>query len=670
MILLGFESVEENGVVAYPDHANPHQYWYIPANIHLAQRDGNVIFTLIKYRPDPQKPGTSGGGFLTCEVNLSLDEDLKNRLKNKILHTFRNKGVTRDNLTLSPVLYDLGKVGVSALNVSQNNIWTASSPSLSGNNTAILSLTLDQNQATSLDAAYKDEGKPVGVSYQLEFTAMRPALDVEVTADYKAIKNAFQTKFSASIPLDQAGITRFGVDFESQFQKLREQNHLKIKVLDYYTDTYNNEREKWALDFVKEQLLRDFFVRKLNDMPDFPAAGSSKSEELMNKLANNMAAQNQANAAVPGAPSAPLLSPLELGSLQFRYNHQDEARTFKFLYNESKVVKQFNFPQSFFGTLLKNVYKDEPYFIEIDLNDPFFQTIDISVQAPLNSYGDIGLTSAQVVLKYDGDQRDFNFDSQKPGEQKGRFNVNQAVGTAYQYQVQYNFQSKNASGWSGSASYKDPEWHTTEVRTLTLMPHQQITFLNVAVSLEDGFEWNGINATKVHLTPVDSQETETLTFTKNNSATQRWKIRVLKPNENYYNYRVEYVMDNKSILPAKTKSETNASILLVPEPPNILKVTLRPSGIDWNVVAAVEVKLRYEDLVNGINQSSKAFLFDSEANQPKSWSVQLTNPDATQYKWQAMYYMNDGSEKAHPAGGTWEERSGSQVFLNSFVPKS
>jgi hypothetical protein len=338
------------------------------------------------------------------------------------------------------------------------------------------------------------------------------------------------------------------------------------------------------------------------------------------------------------------------------------------LYNESKVVKQFNFPQSFFGTLLKNVSKDKPYFIEIDLNDPFFKTIDISVQAPLDSYGDIELTSAQVVLKYDGDQRDFYFDSQKTGEQKAKFNVNQAVGTAYQYQVQYNFKSKNASGWSGSASYKDSEWHTTEARTLTLLPQEQITFLNVAVSLKDGFEWNGINATKVDLTPVDSKETETLMFTKNNSATQRWKMRVLKPDASYYTYRVEYVIDGNSIMAGETKT-INASSLLVSDPPNTLKVSLRPMGIDWNVVTVVEVNLKYEDPVNGINNSSNAFVFESQTN-TEYWSVRLANPNATKYKWKATYYMKDGSEKAHPTGGAWEERSGSVVLLKNYVPKS
>lgn len=657
MILLGFDSIEVDGVVAYPDHANPHQYWYLPANVHLATRDGEAIFTLIKYRPDAQQAGASGGGFLTCEVNLSLNQSLKSRLESKILSAFKDKGVTRDNLNLSPVLYDSGKVGVTALDVDQADIWTATSPSLSGNNTAILSLTLNQNQATLLDEAYKNEGKPVGVAYGLEFTAMRPALDVEVIADYKAIYQRFQAKFETQIPLTEDWSKRFKLDFETQLQWLQENQHLEIKVLNMAPDDPEiAKRKEWALEYVTAQLLRDFFVRKLHDMPMFPTPQSSLAEKLIDKLLM---------AWFFGAK----MFPLQVGSLKLGYYRQETQRTFKFRYTESKAIKQIHAPQSFFGTLLKYVPKKNPYYQEIDLDDPFFKTIDIVVQAPLDTYGDIGLTSAQITLKYDGDQRDFSFDSQKPNEQTAKFNMNKALDTAYQYQVQYYFESKSASGWDGPVSYTDSHWHTTEDRTLTLIPQEQMTFLNVAVNMEDGFDWNGIQATKVYLSHADTEQTETLTFTKSQSAAQQWKLRVPQPDADYYTYRVEYVMDGSKSVTGETGT-TNASSLFVSDPPNTLKVRIMTSGIDWDAVAAIEVDLKYEDSANGINVSSDPFVFDSENKQSLSWSVRLVNPDARSYKWKAIYYTMDGSEINYPAGEDWEERTGSILLLKNYVPQS
>ncbi|MCU0542319.1 MAG: hypothetical protein MUE44_09020 [Oscillatoriaceae cyanobacterium Prado104] len=656
MILLGFESLEVDSVVVYPDHANPYQYWYLPSNIDLAQRAGTMIFTLIKYRPDAKKAGVKGGGFLTCEVNLSLPQLIEEHLKNEILAKFKSKGVTSESLILSPVLYDTGKVAVTALNVDLTNIWTATSPSLSGDNTAILSLTLDQNQATLLDEAYKDEGKPVGIAYELEFTAMRPALDVEVFADYQAIYRRFQAKFDYNIPLTEDGLQKFKLVLETQLQWLQENKSLEIKLLNLSpNDPEIEKRKAWALEYVTAQLLRDFFVRKLDDMPIFPDPKTSDAQKLIDQLARLY---------FLGAKS--LIKPR--GSLQLGYYRQEEQKTFNFRYTESKVIKQFHTPQSFFGTLLKDVPKEKPYYQQIDLDDPFFKEIEILVQAPLGSYGDIGLISAQLILRYSNDQRDLSFDTQKPGEQRVKFNMSKALDTAYQYQVQYYFASKSASGWNGSVSYQDSDWHTTEDRTLLLMPHEQMTFLNVAVSLKDGFDWNGIKATKVYLTPADTKDTETLMFTQSNSAMQRWKVRLPKPNVNNYTYKVEYVMDDNQPMLGETGT-INASTLLISAPPT-LKVSLRTNGIDWTVVDAVEVDLKYEDREHEIDKS-EAFVFDSQENLPSSWSVRLPNPDARTYKWKATYYMSNGSEKEYPDGGSWKEESTrSIVMLKNYVPKS
>ena len=46
---------------------------------------------------------------------------------------------------------------------------------------------LSQDGATTVEKAFEAGTTPVGVIYNLKFTGMRPALDVEITADYKAI---------------------------------------------------------------------------------------------------------------------------------------------------------------------------------------------------------------------------------------------------------------------------------------------------------------------------------------------------------------------------------------------------------------------------------------------------------------------------------------------------
>ena len=48
--------------------------------------------------------------------------------------------------------------------------------------------------ATILREAFKKEGAPVGVLYNLKFTGIRPALEVKVTADMKRIYNHFSAE--------------------------------------------------------------------------------------------------------------------------------------------------------------------------------------------------------------------------------------------------------------------------------------------------------------------------------------------------------------------------------------------------------------------------------------------------------------------------------------------
>ena len=48
------------------DHADPDQFWYLPAPVCLARRgaDNEAAFTFIKYKPAVVQAGVEGGGFL------------------------------------------------------------------------------------------------------------------------------------------------------------------------------------------------------------------------------------------------------------------------------------------------------------------------------------------------------------------------------------------------------------------------------------------------------------------------------------------------------------------------------------------------------------------------------------------------------------------------------
>ena len=132
----------------------------------------------------------------------------------------------------------------------------ASVPSLAGDNTAAFSLTLTQEGAIILEKAFSQGTTPVGVIYDLKFTGLRPALNVKITADYEKIFNHFSAGLEAQVYWVKAGI-------DAGFEKLVSEGVIKIEVIDFIGAEDRQDKENWALDFFKENLLSKWFEPSL-----------------------------------------------------------------------------------------------------------------------------------------------------------------------------------------------------------------------------------------------------------------------------------------------------------------------------------------------------------------------------------------------------------------------
>jgi hypothetical protein len=75
-----------------------------------------------------------------------------------------------------------------------------------------------------------------------------------------------------------------------------------------------------------------------------------------------------------------------------------------------------------------------------------------------------------------------------------------------------------------------------------------------------------------------------------------------------------------------------------------LDVKVVPVGIDFNKVALVIVSLSYEDNVHDIVERYD-MTFDGTAKTPQTWSVALKDKHLNKYTWNAVFYMNDGTER-------------------------
>lgn len=268
MLLLNSpRSIVIDGLTVFPDHADENQFWVLPGPVQLGRRrsDGRASFTFIKFKPAAVQAGVKGGGFLMFEVGMPLDD----RAQRRILSRLRSLA---PDPRLSLVQFDKGTVRCISLDLegpggtssttppgafrATEQILGATTPSLQGDNTAAFSLTLSQEGAIILEQAFHKGTTPVGVLYDLTFTGMRPALDVEITADLERVYRQFSVDLSGQVYWFKASI-------EAGFEKLVQDQAIQIKVLNATTDGDREQKEKWALDFFKDHLLTQWFTPTL-----------------------------------------------------------------------------------------------------------------------------------------------------------------------------------------------------------------------------------------------------------------------------------------------------------------------------------------------------------------------------------------------------------------------
>ncbi|MCO6419644.1 hypothetical protein JYK14_26260 [Siccirubricoccus sp. KC 17139] len=324
---LGTRTLTVDGVTVFADHADPLQFWYLPAPVALARRpDNSGAFTFIKYRPAAVAGGAKGGGFAMFEVNLRLPPAVEQRIRGQLAALVRG-GEPR----LSAVPFDEGTVRCIALDLEGSGgtaapadappgtfraveaIRGASIPSLAGDNTAAFSLSLSQEGAIILEQAFTQGTAPVGVVYDLKYTILRPALQVTIKAEFERIWRHFSAGLEAQIYWVRAGI-------DAAFEKLVAEGAIQIEVIDFTGAADREDKEKWALDFFKDNLLAKWFEPSLTPAdvesrmakPEALDAVLKRAQEMAKPLTGGSAAKMEGGtAAKPAEGGATPATPAE-----------------------------------------------------------------------------------------------------------------------------------------------------------------------------------------------------------------------------------------------------------------------------------------------------------------------------------------------------------------------
>lgn len=548
MLLLREKTATIKNITFFADDSDDNQFWYLPEDIHIAQKEGKPVFSLIKYTGDGVG---QQGGYINFEVNTSINESDLDSAFNEYLLQLK---VKPSNPRKAQVPYDKGTVNFFVLDAQNANgqLVSAESPSLFGNNTAIFSAKLSAEQAVILEAAFNQAQAPAAVAYNLTYTGITPALKVDVQAKFESIYKEFDLKFGANIPIPVETPASFWLGFDSVIKKLEENQSLIIKVTESLPSDEAAKEKEWALEFVKGEILKSFFSASIKPNEDDNTQSKSASESILESLIASATGEEETG---KGSlfPSA---------SLEIKLVRIEETKTLNFNYTSSKAISQSAVPQNFIGSDILHAKKAPPYFIEVNVNDPFFQKIEFTVLGP-DGFDEYGIKAASFKVSYNNNV----YTADPFTADDGKWNKNIArsknANELFDIQSEYIFKSAVTSGWEGSSSYQPASKSASTL--LNLDPGSVITFNEINIMLDRKFPWDKYNQVIVELNYQDDNQrkkSKKYTFSEDQTATQYFKYRCLTEKPWTVSYDIIYfVVGGESI---RLKGTENPPAIVIP----------------------------------------------------------------------------------------------------------
>lgn len=630
MLLLGSRTVTVDGITVFSDHADPNQFWYLPGPVQLARREGRAVLTFIKYKPAAVAGGAKGGGFLIFEVNLRLDPGLERRILSKL------RSVAPGQPKLAVVPFDEGTVQCVALNVqgaggtvaqpagpgsfsAVERILGASVPSLHGDNNAAFSLTLSQEGATILEKAFEQGTEPVGVIYDLKFTGMRPALSVEITANLERVYNQLSAGLEAQVYFIRAGI-------DAAFEKLVQDGAIKIRVLDFTGEDDEKEKERWALDFFKENLLRQWFEPTLT--PGQVAGGGVQPDlDSVLRRGNELRPPTPPAPPRPGPPETPTPTPPARPPTQD--TGQGGAPGGLNPRPPASPPAAGAGPTDGTGFPTASDMPPPPAAVGVSVPPSRAASLPASLTSAPGGAGSPALVSfklrfvrqeerKQITVRYDRSEA-----TQRTYAPQGFFGLLVADLDRRDHFV--------------SVDLDDPFFRVFTIAVEAPIDFGRIGLTSAQVSVDYGDPAD----------PANLKHGDFL-FDATRHDAQKFEVFMNEKLDTSYQYTVQYHFDPVSGWGgsrfsydfAEQRTEDRTLLLNPFGDLGFLDVSIQPSRVDWGVVDSIDVELRH-------SRRDETTLEDTltltQASSPRTWKVRLDDPAVREYSYRCVHHLKDGT---------------------------
>lgn len=681
-----WRTFQEQRVTVYQDDTLFWKFYLVPNYVTIRKDDaGKPVFLLIAYsfgdqdrEENPDLP--RGGGYMVLDVEMRVDpaheEVIKQQLQkdvDQMWHELKRladqsgKSVqgyrinsshnlprlsTSVSLGVDDVLLGLGadapeappgdqppkvvlasptwvegtfKVSAPQSEHLVSNRLAEGKTSLVGTNVASANLDLTPAGASFMvqtlvdpDGTGVTDLTPIQITYNLKFVARVPPVSVVASANtrsvYAAVKGIFHD-------FDDGGCDEDTVSHSEQNMEMAVSSGLvDVKIDVGWPDVPEDLVNQMRSDAMKS--VQDALTKRLADKkpPPVPAA-DDPTREFVNR---------------------------ESDVFYLKTEMSMDFQTFTHKETMASTRKQEINPQGTLQAFLHGLSPQEirQYVRKIDLDDPFFQTLDLKAWVFGIDWDKDPIDFVEVEIDYRGtdengqpvtkattfiftkDKKEFAWDPS-------------LIGAKREYRCRWRI---------GYRGHEPSDWSTWEAKasnrlSLSVTPPGKIDVsfkvgdisfdtVTKSVQLEVEYEDSTHGVPKIGtMIKLDAAAAE-----------QRFSHWIFKPRSKPVRYRSTFFLKNGQTI-AGEWMETSADTALVNEPrsENRLDVLLVPSGRSWAQVVQSVVTVRYADVRNGV--MAEAFYQLKTLEEFKQFAVYVANGGPRKFEYQVVTTFKDGSSE-------------------------
>jgi hypothetical protein len=603
------------GLVTYRDETRHHLFYVLPNQPRFRIDDSGLpVFKFLKYRNPIDRPGgRKGGGFLIFDVELTVPDDQREKVRAKlqegIEQQFAGTGIPAPQVQIGILSYTRGAANLQFLDSGGalvEKIQSPAAPSLYGKMITPFTVELSPEGAALAESALQDKGGVVQVSYDLFTPVKMPP--VEATVWFHAEKFM---QFHQEVDVDW-----------------------KFWGEDDYRETISEQFRSSECGGVEIQPGAVTDQKVLGAVRDW--AWTSLEEAVKRMVLGDIAPVSADDRKVPdGIENV------------WRDVTVQKVASFRRTYKEGQVMDWNPAPRGTLPNITSLVGRDgQPYQWKdfartVDLDDPFFRSLDVTVRANAD-FDALPIHSVEVHLEYQqGDTHRIGELSFQKADDVAKFQ-SFVENDVWKYKRWYEVNYK------GSArTFKSPVIETDE-RILTVnvddtgvlqvdvlagdLNFNQVAQAQVTLSYED--QANGVE-------PVEQ------VFTLDKAHTShRFQKLIFQPRRNPYRYRVKYFMADGKELQTEPQ-DGRARQLSINDPFSASRtIAVRAAGNLDTDIATIFVDLSYVDEANGYTQTQSVAL--SKASPFFDWQFPVISENGGKVVYSGVVQFKDGTSQDVP----------------------